>query len=134
MPTWARLSCVSTQSGSLEPAKPRSNDNVVSNPFGYPASAMSCLALAMSGLNFGGSGQATSVGLSAGAPYIGLDRPKYTASMIFWYGIAQATAWRTLRLSNGGLLTFIPIYWMPVKTGWGRGCLLSPTKSLFGSS
>ena len=37
--------------------------------------------------------------------------------MIFWYGIAQATAWRTFRLSKGGFVTFMPMYWMPFEYG-----------------
>src|ERR1700710_929590 len=99
---------------------------------------MSCLALAMSVLNLVGCGQATSVGLSAAAPYIGFDRPNSTASMIFWYGTAYATACRTLMLSNGGLVTFMPRYWMPFEYGVemmsSLGWLLSSTKSLFGRS
>ena len=37
--------------------------------------------------------------------------------MIFWYGMAWAIAWRTFGLSNGGLVTFMPIYWMPLENG-----------------
>src|SRR5881392_1373937 len=44
MPICPRLSCTRMQSGSLTVAKPRSNESVVSKPFGYPASASSCFA------------------------------------------------------------------------------------------
>src|SRR5881392_1373938 len=44
MPICPRLSCTRMQSGSLTVAKPRSNESVVSKPFGYPASAKQLLA------------------------------------------------------------------------------------------
>src|ERR1700720_4086324 len=108
-PIWARLSCTRTAIGSLTPAKPRSNE-IGTLMLLTPASARSFLALSRSVLNLCGCGQATSIGASAGAPNIGLARPYNTASMIFWYGIAQATAYRTLTLSKGGCCTFIPMY------------------------
>ena len=92
----------------------------------------------MSVVNLCGCGQATSALSSAGAPNSGLPRPNSTASMIFWYGIAQATAWRTFKLLNGGFFTFMPMYWMPfeygVDTMLSLPAPLSSTKSLFGRS
>jgi hypothetical protein len=47
----------------------------------------------------------------SGPPNSGRARPYSATSMIFWYGMAYATACRTLGLSNGFILTFMPMYW-----------------------
>src|SRR5262245_46671111 len=110
MPICDSASATRMHAGSLTVAPPRSNDSVVSNPSAMPASFMRARAFGMSWVYPVACGHAVPLARLSLSPHIFVDRLYRAVSMIFSYGIAYATAWRTFSLLKGGLLTFMPKY------------------------